>query len=94
MGSEVVLKTCGPKKWVVQPKGFPTIPHTTVNRHFFIKMLFFLCRGCPLGSVSVLKTCGPKKWVAQPNGIPTIALKTVNRPFFNRHSFSSAGDAL
>ena len=38
--SEGILKTLGLKKWVVQPKGFPTIPHTTVNRPFFKRPCF------------------------------------------------------
>ena len=60
----------------------------------FSNTLFFLCRGCPLGSEGVLKTCNPKKWVVQPKGFATIPHSTVNRPFFKRPCLSSAGDAL
>ena len=60
LGSEGVLKTCNPKKWVVQPEGFATIPHSIVNRHFF-KRPFFSSAGNALWvKRAVLRLVAPR----------------------------------
>ena len=41
---EGIHKICHPKKWVLQPLVFPMIPHTTVSRPFYKRLI-----GAPAG---------------------------------------------
>ena len=73
-------KTYDPKKWVVQPMGFASMPHSTMNRSFSTNA-YFSWRRSPLCSRGVSKTSDPQKWVVQPFDFPMIPHTNVSKLF-------------